>query len=185
MVHRYPRRVLFLVSNTCAALCRFCTRKRMVSQPSGSVHKDEIEASIDYIASNKHIEDVLLSGGDPLTFVTSQTLRKVIRKIKDTSGRPIWTPSYEAGIVGSFTDEVLGYPLKINNDMPAPAANAKSLTFGAHGKYLIRDAMVVSMFRFDDSAYMSKGQVGYLAWSRAGGNLLDSAAVKAYQHSAT
>lgn len=68
VVHRYPRRVLFLVSNTCATLCRFCTRKRMVSQPTGSVHKDEIEASIDYIASNKHIEDVLLSGGDPLTF---------------------------------------------------------------------------------------------------------------------
>src|SRR5690606_4558633 len=42
VVHRYPRRVLFLVRNTCAALCRFCTRKRMVSQPSGSVHKDQI-----------------------------------------------------------------------------------------------------------------------------------------------
>lgn len=68
VVHRYPRRVLFLVSNTCATLCRFCTRKRMVSQPTGSVHKDEIERSIDYIAANKDIEDVLLSGGDPLTF---------------------------------------------------------------------------------------------------------------------
>lgn len=68
VVHRYPRRVLFLVSNTCATLCRFCTRKRMVSQPDGVVAKDEIEASIDYIASNPEIDDVLLSGGDPLTF---------------------------------------------------------------------------------------------------------------------
>ncbi|WP_396268664.1 KamA family radical SAM protein [Ideonella sp.] len=68
VVHRYPRRVLFLVSNTCATLCRFCTRKRMVSQPEGSVAKDEIEASIDYIAGNTQIQDVLLSGGDPLTF---------------------------------------------------------------------------------------------------------------------
>jgi lysine 2,3-aminomutase len=68
VVHRYPRRVLFLVSNTCATLCRFCTRKRMVSQPTGSVHKDEIERSIDYIAANREIDDVLLSGGDPLTF---------------------------------------------------------------------------------------------------------------------
>ena len=50
------------------ALCRFCTRKRMVARPSGSVHKDQIEASIDYIAGNKNIDDVLLSGGDPLTF---------------------------------------------------------------------------------------------------------------------
>lgn len=68
VVHRYPRRVLFLVSNTCAVLCRFCTRKRMVAQADGSVHKDEIENSIDYIANNKEIDDVLLSGGDPLTF---------------------------------------------------------------------------------------------------------------------
>ena len=68
VVHRYPQRVLFLVSNTCATLCRFCTRKRMVSPPAGSVHKDQIEASIDYIAANPQIQDVLLSGGDPLTF---------------------------------------------------------------------------------------------------------------------
>lgn len=68
VVHRYPRRVLFLVSNTCSVLCRFCTRKRMVAQPMGSVHRDQIERSIDYIASNKEIDDVLLSGGDPLTF---------------------------------------------------------------------------------------------------------------------
>ena len=81
IVHRYPRRVLFLVSNTCATLCRFCTRKRMVSQPSGSVHKDEIEASIDYIANNKNIEDVLLSGGDPLTF-TDERLDEILGMIR-------------------------------------------------------------------------------------------------------
>ena len=81
VVHRYPRRVLFLVSNTCAALCRFCTRKRMVSQPSGSVHKDEIEASIDYIAGNPHIEDVLLSGGDPLTFA-DERLDEILGQIR-------------------------------------------------------------------------------------------------------
>lgn len=81
IVHRYPRRVLFLVSNTCATLCRFCTRKRMVSQPKGSVHKDEIERSIDYIASNKHIDDVLLSGGDPLTF-TDERLDEILGAIR-------------------------------------------------------------------------------------------------------
>lgn len=131
------------------------------------------------------IDVAYLQEGEPLQFMTSQALRKVIRKIKDTSGRPIWTPSYDKGIAGGFLDEVLGYPLNINNDMPAPAANAKSLTFGQHKNYLIRDAMQVSMFRFDDSAFMSKGQIGYLAWARAGGNLLDTASVKAYQHSAT
>jgi len=81
IVHRYPRRVLFLVSNTCATLCRFCTRKRMVSQPKGSVHKEEIERSIDYIANNKNIEDVLLSGGDPLTF-TDERLDEILGSIR-------------------------------------------------------------------------------------------------------
>ena len=81
IVHRYPRRVLFLVSNTCATLCRFCTRKRMVSQPAGSVHKDQIERSIDYIAANTQIQDVLLSGGDPLTF-TDDRLDHILGEIR-------------------------------------------------------------------------------------------------------
>lgn len=81
VVHRYPKRVLFLVSNTCATLCRFCTRKRMVSQPSGSVHKTQIERSIDYIAANKEIEDVLLSGGDPLTFADDR-LDEILGEIR-------------------------------------------------------------------------------------------------------
>ena len=81
VVHRYPRRVLFLVSNTCATLCRFCTRKRMVSQPAGSVAKDQIEASIDYIAGNKNIDDVLLSGGDPLTF-TDERLDYILGELR-------------------------------------------------------------------------------------------------------
>lgn len=120
-----------------------------------------------------------------LTWMFGQTLRRVVRKIKDTSGRPIWTPSYEAGISTGVTDQLLGFPVNINNDMPAPAANAKSLSFGQHKKYLVRDAMDVTIFRFEDSAYVSKGQIGFLAWARAGGNLLDTAAVKLYQHSAT
>jgi HK97 family phage major capsid protein len=131
------------------------------------------------------IDYAYLTEGQPLQFMTSQAMRKVLRKIKDTQGRPIWTPNYDAGIAGGFLDELVGYPLNINNDAPAPAANAKSLSFGQHKNYLIRDAMVVSMFRFDDSAYMQKGQIGYLAWARSGGNLLDTAAVKLYQHSAT
>lgn len=120
-----------------------------------------------------------------LTFMFGQTIRKTIRKIKDTSGRPIWTPSYEGGAAVATPDLLLGYPVNINNDMPTPAANAVSISFGQHKKYLVRDAMEVTLFRFDDSAYVSKGQVGFMAWARAGGNLLDTAGVKTYKHSAT
>lgn len=125
-----------------------------------------------------------LPGVEP-GFMFSQTMRRVIRKIKDTAGRPIWTPSYDAGMAAKTPDMLLGYPVYINNDMPAPAANAKSIAFGNFRRYLIRDAMQTQFFRFDDSAYMSKGQVGFLAWARAGGNLMDLNSIKCYAHSAT
>jgi HK97 family phage major capsid protein len=134
-------------------------------------------------------------------FMAGDALVKVIRKLKDTANRPIWAPSFEAGITrganpaahGGFTsqdtpvpfDTLLGYPLYINNDMAVPAANAKTMLFGDFSFYKIRVAMDVSMFRFTDSAYTKLGQVGFLAWARMGGNLLDTAAVKFYQHSAT
>lgn len=120
-----------------------------------------------------------------LSFMMSQTMRRVVRKIKDTAGRPIWTPNYDAGISGDFSDTLLGYPVRLNNDLAVPAASAKSMAFGDFSQYLIRDAMDVTMFRFDDSAYIKLGQIGFLAWARTGGNLLDTNAVKLYQHSAT
>lgn len=122
---------------------------------------------------------------DMLKFMFGQTIRRTIRKIKDSAGRPIWTPSYDAGISAKTPDLLLGYETQINNHMPTPAANAKSISFGDHSKYMVRDAMEVTLFRFEDSAYLKKGQVGFLAWMRSGGNLLDANAVKVYQHSAT
>jgi HK97 family phage major capsid protein len=141
--------------------------------------------SIDAAYLDVPATDIQMPGVDP-GWMISQTMRKVVRKIKDTAGRPIWTPSYDGGIFSAKTpDTLLGYPVYINNDLAVPAANAKTLAFGNFKKYLIRDAMDVTMFRFDDSAYMKLGQVGFLAWARTGGNLLDTAAVKLYQHSAT
>lgn len=124
-------------------------------------------------------------GEDGKKFMFGQTMRRVLRKIKDTSGRPIWTPSYDQGITTRTPDLLLGYPVQINNHMPVPAANAKSIAYGDLSQYMVRDAMDVTLFRFEDSAYLKKGQIGFLAWARAGGNLLDPAAVKTYQHSAT
>lgn len=123
--------------------------------------------------------------GSECKFMFAQTVRGLLRKLKDTAGRPIWTPGYEAGITAGAPDLLLGKSVVINNDMPVPAANAKSIIYGDMKKYIIRDAMAVSLMRFDDSAYASKGQVGFLAFIRSGGNLVDTAAVKHYQHSAT
>lgn len=134
-------------------------------------------------------------------FMGSDGIVKVLRKLKDGSSRPIWTPNDLFGISkgvnasgdGGYSspntavpfDTLLGYPLYVNNDMASPAANAKSLVFGDFSKYVIRDAMDIQLFRFTDSAYTKLGQVGFLAWMRTGGNLLDTAAVKYYAHSAT
>ncbi|MFT4796895.1 MAG: lysine 2,3-aminomutase [Candidatus Azotimanducaceae bacterium] len=68
LVHRYPDRVLLLVTNFCSVYCRYCTRARMVgSAGERSVKKSDIEASFDYIREHKEIRDVLISGGDPLS----------------------------------------------------------------------------------------------------------------------
>lgn len=118
-------------------------------------------------------------------FMMHQQTRKVVRKLKDSQGRPIWTPNWDEGITGLPGDTLLGYKLVLNNQMAQPGANNKTITFGAHSKYTIRDVMDIVILRFDDSVYASKGQVGFLAWARSGGNLTDSYAVKSFQHSAT
>jgi lysine 2,3-aminomutase len=66
LVHRYPDRVLFLVTDRCASYCRYCTRSRLVSNASGYDFHPEFERQIDYIRRTPAIRDVLLSGGDPL-----------------------------------------------------------------------------------------------------------------------
>lgn len=114
-----------------------------------------------------------------------QQMRRVLRKLKDTSGRPIWTPGYDLGITAGTPDLLLGHEVKINNHMPVPGANAKSIAFGDLSKYTIRDALQISLFRFTDSVYTRKGQVGFLAWARSGGNLIDTSAIKTYQHAAS
>ncbi len=66
LVHRYPDRVLFLVTDRCAAYCRYCTRSRLVSNSQGYDFHPEYEQGLRYIESHPEIRDVLLSGGDPL-----------------------------------------------------------------------------------------------------------------------
>ncbi|HXT38496.1 MAG TPA: KamA family radical SAM protein [Candidatus Angelobacter sp.] len=68
LVHRYPDRVLFLVTDRCAAYCRYCTRSRLVSNATGYDFHPEVDRQIQYIRDHPEIRDVLLSGGDPLLF---------------------------------------------------------------------------------------------------------------------
>ena len=67
LVHRYPDRVLMLVTTQCASYCRYCTRSRIVGDPSETFNVAEYKLQLDYLWANPQIRDVLLSGGDPLT----------------------------------------------------------------------------------------------------------------------
>jgi HK97 family phage major capsid protein len=116
---------------------------------------------------------------------------KIIRKIKDGQQRPIFVPGYEealptGGKAGGIPDSLLGDPIQVNQDMPVMAASAKSIAYGDFSFYTIRDVMDVTMFRFTDSAYTKLGQVGFLAWLRSGGNLVDvGGAVKLFVNAAS
>lgn len=65
LVHRYPDRVLWIITDACAVHCRFCTRKRRWSR-SVPLSEDLVRAALDYIRKTPSVRDVLLSGGDPL-----------------------------------------------------------------------------------------------------------------------
>lgn len=116
-------------------------------------------------------------------FMMNDASLKVIRKLKDTAGRPIFIPGYDLN--GKMPDTLLGHEITINQDVATMAANAKSILFGDFFQYKIRDVMAATLFRFSDSAYIKLGQIGFLMWARSGGNLVDTAAVKYYQNSAT
>lgn len=80
IVHRYPDRVLFLVSHSCASYCRFCTRKRKVGDPS-KIHPRYIEDGIHYIKDHPEVRDVIISGGDPL-ILNDDKLEAIISSVR-------------------------------------------------------------------------------------------------------
>lgn len=81
LVHRYPDRVLMLVTTQCASYCRYCTRSRIVGDPHVGLGRASYDAQIDYIAGNPAVRDVLLSGGDPL-ILSPRILEDLLRRLR-------------------------------------------------------------------------------------------------------
>jgi HK97 family phage major capsid protein len=94
---------------------------------------------------------------------------KVIKKLVDSQGRPLWMP----GLVGGAPDTILGYPFTINQDLATMATSAKSILFGDFSKYIIRDVAEVSVLRLDER-FAEFHQVAFLAFARVDGDLLDA-----------
>jgi len=81
LVHRYPDRVLFLVTDRCAAYCRYCTRSRLVSNAQDYNFHPEYEQGLRYIEAHPEVRDVLLSGGDPL-LLSDKKLEHLLSRLR-------------------------------------------------------------------------------------------------------
>lgn len=107
IIHRYPDRVLFLLTRKCAMYCRHCTRRRLVGCEDFSLDDDKLEAALDYIRKNEKIRDVLLSGGDPFMLSDSR-LESIIKKLRAI-------PHVEVIRIGTRTPVTL--PMRITDDL--------------------------------------------------------------------
>ena len=107
LVHRYPDRALMLVTTQCATYCRYCTRSRIVGDPTATFSRDEFEMQIEYLKQTPQIRDVLLSGGDPLV-LAPKILEEILRRLREI-------PHIEIIRIGSRVPVFL--PMRITDDL--------------------------------------------------------------------
>jgi lysine 2,3-aminomutase len=81
LVHRYPDRVLMLLTTQCASYCRYCTRGRIVGDPNATFSRAELDAQIAYLENTPQVRDVLLSGGDPLV-LAPKLLEELLERLR-------------------------------------------------------------------------------------------------------
>ena len=122
LVHRYPNRVLLLVTNRCASYCRFCTRKRMVAQEGQTPKKQQLSDALDYIKSNPQITDVILSGGDSLIF-SDNSLRSLLSSIRQINS---------VKIIRIASRMLTFAPMRITDDLVAILKNYAPIYFMSH-----------------------------------------------------
>lgn len=107
LTHRYPDRVLLLITDMCAMYCRHCTRRRFAGQKDGESSVDRVNRAIDYIAKTPQVRDVLLSGGDAL-LVSDKRLEDIIKRLREI-------PHVEIIRIGSRVPVVC--PQRITDDL--------------------------------------------------------------------
>ena len=107
LTHRYPDRVLFLITDQCSMYCRHCTRRRFAGQKDSGASKDRIDKCIEYIRKTPEVRDVLLSGGDAL-LVSDDRLEYILRELRKI-------PHVEIIRLGTRTPVVM--PMRITDDL--------------------------------------------------------------------
>lgn len=166
------------------------TTGNAASQPNGIVNAatlgttgatgETVTLIFDDLVELEHSVDPAYRQG--AKFMMHDTTLKIIKKLKDGIGRPLWM----AGLMVKEPDTINGYSYSINQSMAVPAANAKSVIFGDLRSYYIRRVTGVQVLRLVER-YADFNQVGFLAFQRMDGNLIDAGThpVKYFQHSAT
>jgi HK97 family phage major capsid protein len=140
----------------------------------------------DSLVNLQHSVDPAYRANGNARWMFNDNTLSAIRKVKDDQKRPIFVPGYETGNPEGAPDRLLGAPIVINQQMADMGASARSILYGNMSAYHVRDVMAVQMFRFTDSAFTKKGQVGFLGWMRSGGNLIDvGGAVKVFVNAAS
>jgi len=103
------------------------------------------------------------------TFMLNDAALKVVKQLKDSQNRPLWLP----GLAAAEPDRILGHPYIINQDMAAPAANAKTILFGDFTHYFIRRVVGVQLLRLTER-FADFNQTAFVAFQRWDGNLVDA-----------
>jgi lysine 2,3-aminomutase len=107
LVHRYPDRVLMLVTTQCASYCRYCTRSRIVGDPSATFSRAEFEMQLEYLKRTPQVRDVLLSGGDPLV-LAPKILEEILSRLREI-------PHIEIVRIGSRVPVFL--PMRVTDEL--------------------------------------------------------------------
>lgn len=127
IIHRYPDRVLFLITDKCSMYCRHCTRRRFSGHTDNSMPMAEIDRAIKYIADTPSVRDVLLSGGDPL-LTDDDKLEYILKRVRDIAHVEIIRIGTRVPVVLPMrvTEELVSmlkkyHPLWINTHFNHPA----------------------------------------------------------------
>ncbi|MBP6323234.1 MAG: lysine 2,3-aminomutase [Fusobacteriaceae bacterium] len=122
LTHRYPDRVLLLVTDMCSMYCRHCTRRRFAGQNDGSLPMENILKAIDYVARTPQVRDVLISGGDGL-LLEDDVLETIFSKLREI-------PHVEVVRIGSRTPVVL--PQRITPELVAMLSKYHPVWLNTH-----------------------------------------------------
>ena len=122
LVHRYPDRVLMLVTTQCASYCRFCTRSRVVGDSTAQFSRTDYDQQLDYVARTPQVRDVLLSGGDPLV-LSPKVLEGLLSRLRAI-------PHVEVIRIGTRVPVFL--PMRINPELAAMLRQFHPLWMNIH-----------------------------------------------------